>query len=123
MYQPLGVGIRQRPQQNPVNDAEDRGVGADAESERQNEGQRKARCFPKTPYCNSYLHHVIVSPMRTSRQVAVHTLRRSKSLIHCVYGRAPSRFSLFAVRLWNRRRKSEQPLVFIHSAVGGEPHL
>ena len=39
--QPIGVRIRQRPQQHGVDDAEHRGVGADAERQRQDRDERR----------------------------------------------------------------------------------
>ena len=41
MHDAIGLGIRQRPQQHAVNDAENGGVRADAQSERQDESQRQ----------------------------------------------------------------------------------
>ena len=53
MHEAFGIGIRQWPKKNSVNDAEDSRVRADPQSKRQNEGQGKAWCFPETPNCNS----------------------------------------------------------------------
>ena len=47
MSSPLGV--RQRPQEHAVDDAEDRGVGADAERHRQDDGGRKAAVPGQAP--------------------------------------------------------------------------
>ena len=43
VHDAVGLGVGQRPQQDPVDDAEDRGVGANAEPERQDEGEREPR--------------------------------------------------------------------------------
>ena len=40
--QPVGVGIRQRAQQHGLDHGEERGVGADAEREREHDGGREA---------------------------------------------------------------------------------
>jgi len=41
VHDPVGVRIGQRTQQHAVDDAEDRGVGANAEAEREDERHRK----------------------------------------------------------------------------------
>ena len=43
MTAPVGIGPRQRPQQHGVDDAEDRGVGADAERQREDRHRGEAR--------------------------------------------------------------------------------
>ena len=43
VHDAVGLGVGQRPQQHAVDDAEDGGVGADAEAERQDEGEREPR--------------------------------------------------------------------------------
>ena len=45
--QVFAVGIRQRPQQQLIDDGEDRGVGADAEREREDDGKREAGAAPQ----------------------------------------------------------------------------
>ena len=47
-HQPFGLVKRQRLQQHAVDDAEDRGGGADAERQRQDRGAAKAGCFENT---------------------------------------------------------------------------
>src|SRR5262249_24560176 len=81
MHQSIGVGIRQRSEKDTVNDAEDRSVRADPQSERHNECHHIARCFPETPYCKSYLHHV--NPSGHAWQVPFHP---AKLAIDCIYG-------------------------------------
>ena len=45
----VGFGIRQRPQQHGADDGEDRGVGADAERQRQDGGQREGAILAEQP--------------------------------------------------------------------------
>jgi hypothetical protein len=40
VHDAIGFGVGKRPQQDAVDDAEDRGIGADAEAERQDERER-----------------------------------------------------------------------------------
>ena len=47
--QPVGVRIRQRPEQRLVEQAEDRGVGADAQRERQDGDEREDRLLAERP--------------------------------------------------------------------------
>jgi hypothetical protein len=46
--QPLGILIRQRAQQDGVDDAENGCIDADAQAERENDDQREARLFQQT---------------------------------------------------------------------------
>jgi hypothetical protein len=48
-HEPRGIGIRQRLEQDRVDDAEDGGVGADAESQDGNRGQGKSRALHEEP--------------------------------------------------------------------------
>ena len=43
VHDAVGFGVGKRPQQDAVDDAEDRGIGADAEAERQDERERESR--------------------------------------------------------------------------------
>src|SRR6185503_8164902 len=44
----IAIWVRQRPQQELIDDGEDSDVAADAEGQRQDHGERKARAAPKT---------------------------------------------------------------------------
>ena len=46
-YDPIDVGIRQLPQQHGVDDAEDRGIGADAERQSGHSDTGEAGPFPE----------------------------------------------------------------------------
>ncbi len=45
--QPIGIGIRQGLQQDPVDDAEDRGIGADSDGERRDDDEGRNRAAPQ----------------------------------------------------------------------------
>ena len=45
--QPIGIGIRQGLQQDPVDDAEDRGIGADSDGERRDDDEGRDRAAPQ----------------------------------------------------------------------------
>jgi hypothetical protein len=47
----IGFGIRQRPKKDGVDNAKNRGVGPDAECERENGDQREAWVFYELPNC------------------------------------------------------------------------
>ena len=47
--EPVAVGKRQRPQQHGVDGRKDRAVGADAERQREDDGEREARRFRQRP--------------------------------------------------------------------------
>jgi len=49
--QPARVGVRQRPQQHRVDDAENRGAGADAERDRDRRDRREAGVLPQAARC------------------------------------------------------------------------
>ena len=58
-HQVFALGIRQRPQQQLIDDGEDRRVGADAERERQDDGDREARAAAKAAtHVPRVAHHV-----------------------------------------------------------------
>ena len=58
VHDAVGLGVGQRPQQHPVDDAEDGGVGPDAEAERQDEGQDEARRLGQAPDRRAETHIV-----------------------------------------------------------------
>ena len=62
--EPLGVRIRQRPKEDGVNDAEDRGVRADAERQREDGNKGEAWCFPKLTNGVAKFVHVTRSEVR-----------------------------------------------------------
>ena len=70
----VGVRIRQRPQQDGLDDGEDRGVGADAQRQRQNGGDREERLSAEqtntVPQVVEHAHHTFLSrPLVTAVRV------------------------------------------------------
>ncbi len=55
VHHALRIGYRQRTQQHRVHYAEDGGVGADAERERQHRGKRESRAVPQRPPSESHI--------------------------------------------------------------------
>src|SRR5262245_18794158 len=58
-YELVAVRVRQRPQQELIDDGEDGGVATDAEGQRQDHGERKARAAPETTIAVSDVSHDI----------------------------------------------------------------
>ena len=58
-HDPVGIRIRQRPKQDGVDDAEDRGVRTDTESERQDCDGGKRRIVDELPQRKPYIIHII----------------------------------------------------------------
>ena len=89
-HQPIGVRIRQRPQQHGVDDAEHGGVGADAERQRQDGDEGESRPAPPeaearserpAAACPSWFVPAIGSPVKSSSRLqrAVDGRRRPSS--------------------------------------------
>src|SRR5262245_30836297 len=57
LHQPLGIGERQRPHQDRVDDAEDRGRGANAEGGGEHDGDREQRRLQQQPQSVAKIHH------------------------------------------------------------------
>ena len=51
LYESIGLGIRQRLQENAIDHGVDRGTSADPEGQRENGDGREGRCAPQEPKC------------------------------------------------------------------------
>ena len=66
-HQPVGVAVRERPEQHVVNDAECRGGGTDAERQREDDGEAGPARSPCQPQPVARIPHDIRQPPRRSR--------------------------------------------------------
>jgi hypothetical protein len=61
-HDPLAIGIRQRVEEQSVDDAEDRAVGADAERQREHGHRGEHRCPGEMPECEAHVLHPFGQP-------------------------------------------------------------
>jgi hypothetical protein len=95
-----GIRERQRPQQNRIDDAEDRGVRADGEAEREDRDGGESRCAVELP---DGVEEILSERVHPTRDVKSRLPRGCSFLASTIHAKTITRCGAARARCWRRR--------------------